>query len=234
MIIAANLKCNHTRASFKEYANVLSSTLSNMSTGADVMVFAPASAFYEGALSFSQGAQNFYPALNGSFTGEIGADMLDEFGINTVLIGHSERRALGESDEFLRAKFEFAKARGWRVVYCVGESESVYKSGKSVKFIKAQAQNIDLNYQNLIIAYEPIFSIGTGVSATSEHIASVLAGLKSITDKPLLYGGSVSEKNAHDIVIIPNCSGVLVGTASWQVQRFIELILACLNTKKPI
>ena len=95
MILAANLKCNHTRASFERYAKVLDEGLAGgIAREDEILVFPPASAFCAGAKNFIQGAQNFYPAAHGSFTGEIGGDMLAEFDIKTVLIGHSERRAI--------------------------------------------------------------------------------------------------------------------------------------------
>ena len=99
MILAANLKCNHTRASFEQYAKALDEGLAGgISRENEILVFPPASAFCAKVKNFTQGAQNFYPAAHGSFTGEIGGDMLAEFDIKTVLIGHSERRTiLGES-----------------------------------------------------------------------------------------------------------------------------------------
>ena len=119
MKFLANLKCNHTRESFREYAKILDA---NLSANDDVSVFAPASAFDEKRHIFRLGAQNFYPCESGAFTGEIGKAMLDEFDIKDVLIGHSERREiLKEGEEFLRAKFDFAAKNGWNVIYCIGE-----------------------------------------------------------------------------------------------------------------
>lgn len=229
MILCANLKCNHTRASFADYAKKLNNFISsNKAHNNEIIIFPPSSAFYGGSVSFIQGAQNFYPTVNGSFTGQIGEEMLNEFGIKTVLIGHSECRKIGENDEFLQEKFKFATKRNWRVIYCIGESEDVFKNGKSADFIQNQAKNIDLSYNNLILAYEPIFSIGTGVSADMEHIFAMTKALRNITSAPILYGGSVNDKNITDIISIDGCKGVLVGTASWQIDKFIELI----NTAK--
>lgn len=222
MIYAANLKCNHTRKSFKEYGAKLSSALS----GESVLVFPPFCALSEDKFKFTQGVQNFYPCDNGSFTGEIGADMIDEFGITTVLIGHSERRALGESDVLLKAKFDFAKSKNWDIIYCIGEDDITHMNGSTKEFLSEQLENIDLEYENLIIAYEPIWAIGTGKSASVEVISGVLSFISSKCNAPLLYGGSVNEKNISDISQIPNCDGVLVGTASWDVENFIKLIKA--------
>lgn len=221
MIYAANLKCNHTRASFSEYASKLDLALNDNDK---VMVFPPFSAFCENKFKFSLGAQNFYPATNGSFTGEIGADMLNEFGIRSVLIGHSERRFLGEDEVFLKHKFNFAKERGWDIVYCIGESDIVRMNGSTAGFLSSQLENIDVAYENLIIAYEPIWAIGTGKSASKEQISEVLEQISELTNAPLLYGGSVNLKNIKEILSVPKCSGVLVGTASWGVDNFIQMI----------
>ena len=222
MKFLANLKCNHTRASFREYAKILDE---NLSANDDVSVFAPASAFDEKRYLFRLGAQNFYPCESGAFTGEIGKAMLDEFGIKDVLIGHSERREiLNESEEFLRAKFDFAAKNGWNVIYCIGENLSTNESGATKEFLSRQLENIDLGYKNLVIAYEPIWAIGTGRSASIEQIDEVLSFLKTKANVPLLYGGSVNAANIADIAVIKSCDGVLVGTASWDANNFLNLI----------
>ena len=224
MKFLANLKCNHTRASFREYAKILDA---NLSANDDVSVFAPASAFDEKRHIFRLGAQNFYPCESGAFTGEIGKAMLDEFEIKDVLIGHSERREiLNESEEFLRAKFDFAAKNGWNVIYCIGENLSTNESGATKEFLSRQLENIDLGYKNLVIAYEPIWAIGTGKSASIEQIDEVLSFLKTKANVPLLYGGSVNAANIADIAVIKSCDGVLVGTASWDANNFLGLISA--------
>lgn len=226
MIFAANLKCNHTRASFGVYCEFLDLNLSNeILQGNEILVFPPATALNLAKHKFTQGAQNFYPCEKGSFTGEIGKEMLGEFDINCVLIGHSERREiLGESDELIAKKFEFAKSQGWKIIFCIGENEAVYKEGKTKDFLASQLEKIDLDYQNLVIAYEPIWAIGTGNTATSAIIDEILRFLRTKTKAPLLYGGSVNLKNIAEISQIPSCNGVLVGTASWSAENFINLI----------
>ena len=222
MKFLANLKCNHTRASFREYAKILDE---NLSANDDVSVFAPASAVDEKRHILRLGAQNFYPCESGAFTGEIGKAMLDEFDIKDVLIGHSERREiLNESEEFLRAKFDFAAKNGWNVIYCIGENLSTNASGATKEFLSRQLENIDLDYKNLVIAYEPIWAIGTGKSASIEQIDEVLSFLKTKANVPLLYGGSVNAANIADIAAIKSCDGVLVGTASWDANNFLNLI----------
>ena len=223
MRFLANLKCNHTRASFAKYAEILDA---NLSANDDVTVFPPFSALDLAAHKFKLGAQNFYPCESGAHTGEIGKAMLDEFGIKSVLIGHSERRELGESKELLRAKFDFAVKAGWQIVYCIGENLSVNEAGDTKEFLAEQLKNIDLGYERLLIAYEPIWAIGTGKSASAEQIENVLKFIREQTSAPLLYGGSVNVANIGGIAGIANCDGVLVGTASWDASGFLELISA--------
>ncbi|OUT18306.1 triose-phosphate isomerase [Campylobacter concisus] len=221
MRFLANLKCNHTRASFAKYAEILDA---NLSANDDVTVFPPFSALDGAAHKFKLGAQNFYPCESGAHTGEIGKAMLDEFGVKSVLIGHSERRELGESEELLRAKFDFAVKAGWQIVYCIGENLSVNEAGGTKEFLAEQLKNIELGYERLLIAYEPIWAIGTGKSAGAEQIENVLNFIREQTSAPLLYGGSVNAANIADIAGIKSCDGVLVGTASWDASGFLELI----------
>ncbi len=221
MRFLANLKCNHTRASFAKYAEILDA---NLSANDDVTVFPPFSALDLAAHKFKLGAQNFYPCESGAHTGEIGKAMLDEFGVKSVLIGHSERRELGESEELLRAKFDFAVKAGWQIVYCIGENLSVNEAGCTKEFLSEQLKNIYLGYERLLIAYEPIWAIGTGKSASAEQIEEILNFIREQTSAPLLYGGSVNAANIGGIAGIKNCDGVLVGTASWDASKFLELI----------
>ncbi|HEF2950029.1 TPA: triose-phosphate isomerase [Campylobacter coli] len=221
MIFAANLKCNHTRASFKIYAEILNKTIGVKCD--DIIVFPPSVAFLEKENNFIQGAQNFYPCVNGAFTGELGKEHLDEFGIKCVLIGHSERRALGD-ENLIKAKFDFAKEHAYKIVFCIGEDLKLKNSNQTLDFLKKQLEVIDLDYKNLIIAYEPIYSIGSGVSAKKEDIAKVLEFVSSLTQAPLLYGGSVNGDNIKDILNIKHCSGVLVGSAALKAENFIKLI----------
>ncbi len=228
MIFAANFKTNHTRSSTAAYLKQLAKTIAPKRAEDRVMVFPPATALdrYEG--DFTVGAQNAYPVQNGAVTGEIGLEQLEEFDIRTILIGHSERRELlGESQEMVAKKFSFFKEHGFEIIYCIGEPLEVREAGEeAVKaYLFAQFEGIDLSYEKLIVAYEPIWAIGTGRSATTEAIASTHAALRSKVTVPLLYGGSVKPANITEITAIDNVDGVLVGSASLDVESFSEMIL---------
>ena len=225
MIFAANLKCNHTRNSFKAYASELDGFLTKEKIKDEILVFPPSTAFLQGEFAFTQGAQNFYPAANGAFTGEIGSEHLAEFGIECVLLGHSERRVLlGESDDLVQKKFDFAKANAYKIVLCVGENLDTKNGGKTKDFLSKQLAKLDLSYDKLIIAYEPIYSIGTGVSADPRDIAEILSFLASKSGAKCLYGGSVNESNIREILNLGHCSGVLIGSAALEAKKFINLI----------
>ncbi|MBX1175326.1 triose-phosphate isomerase [Campylobacter lari] len=221
MIFAANLKCNHTRASFENYAKEINSYQNNED---EIFIFPPSIAFSSLKVNFHQGAQNFYPCENGAYTGEIGKIHLEEFNIKSVLIGHSERRALNEDESFLKAKFDFAKNLDFNIIYCIGESLGTKNANKSLDFLKKQIENIDLSYKKLIIAYEPIYSIGTGVSANLDDINTILNFLRKFTNAKLLYGGSVNQSNIKEICALKNCDGVLIGSAALNASDFLNMI----------
>lgn len=225
MIFAANLKCHHNRASFENYAQSLNAFLNAQNLSDEIIVFPPSIAFTSKKLNFTQGTQNFYPCINGAFTGELGKEQLDEFDIKCVLIGHSERRLLlNEKEVLIKAKFDFAKANDYSIIFCVGEDMRVKKENKTKEFLHQELQGIDLNYEKLIIAYEPIYSIGTGVSADLNDISQILSFLQGLSKAKLLYGGSVNEGNIKEILALKHCSGVLIGSAALKVDNFIKLI----------
>lgn len=229
MIYAANFKTNHTRKSTKKYLESLSQKLADKSAEDRVFVFPPATALDSYSGDFTIGAQNAYPAQNGAFTGEIGLEQLDEFGIKTILIGHSERREyMKEDQQTVAAKYAFFMAQGFEIIYCIGEPLEVREAGEKAvaDYLLSQFDGIDLSHEKLIVAYEPIWAIGTGRSAMVEEIASTHAMLKSHMDRPLLYGGSVKPANIKEIVTIDGVDGVLVGSAALDVECFSEMIFA--------
>jgi triosephosphate isomerase len=227
MIYATNFKTNHTRASTKEYMDELVRFVKSSGIKENIYVFPPSTALnsFDLPSNITLGAQNAYPVEKGSFTGEIGLEQLDEFDIKTILIGHSERRMiLGESQEFVAKKFEFFKNLGFKIIYCVGESKEIRDENNTMQYLWSEFDGIDIEYENLIVAYEPIWAIGTGVSAKKEDIDEVLSALRIKIKAPLLYGGSVKSSNIKEIASIKDCDGVLIGSASWDIKSFCEII----------
>jgi triosephosphate isomerase len=228
-IIASNFKTNHTRKSTALFINEVDDYLVKNSIQNEVYVFPTATSLdsFDTVPNLNIGVQNAYSVNSGSFTGEIGTEQIDEFGIKTILIGHSERRhILGETQAQIAAKYEFYKNLGYKIIYCIGEPLVVKNFGlkKTLEYIYEQFIGIDTNYDNLILAYEPVWAIGTGVTATMEDILDVHTAIKEKIPKPLLYGGSVKVENVREICQIPNVDGALIGTASWKVEDFIKII----------
>jgi len=230
MIYAANFKTNHTRQSTKNYIVELNEKLGAKKPEDSVYIFPPSSALdvYEG--DFTLGTQNAYPAHHGAYTGEIGLEQLDEFGIKTILIGHSERREyMAETQEKVANKFSFFQEQGFEILYCIGEPLEIREKGFEavMQYLLAQFEGIDIGYEKLIVAYEPIWAIGTGRSATVEEISTTHSALKkAINDKPLLYGGSAKPANIKEITSIAGVDGVLVGSASLDADSFSQMVLS--------
>lgn len=225
MILASNFKTNHNRASTAQFLK----TIMSINTTHQIRVFAPFTAFdhFELPSFLSVGAQNFYPTQNGAFTGEIGAEQLEEFFIESVLIGHSERRhILKEKDDLIREKYAFAMSKNWEIIYCVGEPKEIRELGEEavLSYVKRQLEGIDLSYQKLILAYEPVWAIGTGLSASLDQIKRTHSDIKKICSAPLLYGGSVNMETITDITNLKECDGVLVGSASWKKEAFASMV----------
>lgn len=227
MIVAANLKTNLTRKATQEYIAKLEGFLQTESKRQEVFVFPAMTSLDHFKTQATIGVQNAYPTQNGAFTGEIGLEHLQEFGINTILIGHSERRhILGETQEQIAQKFNYFKEQGFAIVYCVGEPLEMREAGEAMmlEYIGAQYEGIDTEYDKLIIAYEPVWAIGTGLTPTNEDIQKIHTQLKSKSSAPLLYGGSVKVNNAKEIMALDNVDGVLVGSAALNVDDFCQMI----------
>lgn len=227
MIIAANLKTNLTRVATAEYIKVLDEYIKTKNSSQEVLVFPAMSSLDSFKTDVIVGAQNAYPTQNGAFTGEIGLDHLNEFGIKTILIGHSERRhVLGETQEQLVAKFDYYKALGFKIVYCIGEPLEKRQASKAemMEYISSQYKGIDTEYENLIIAYEPVWAIGSGLTPTLEDIEEMHKDLKEKSSAPLLYGGSVKVNNAKEVLSVENVDGILVGSAALDAEDFCSMI----------
>lgn len=227
MIVAANFKTHLTRAATESYLQKVDAFMREQERRTEVMVFPPATALQrlEGAVVV--GAQNAWAVEHGAFTGEIGTDQLDEFGIRTILIGHSERRhILGESQALIAEKFDFFKVKGYRIVYCIGEPLEVREAGNEalMAYLDAQFEGIDLEYEQLVVAYEPVWAIGTGRVPQEKEIERVHAALAQKCSRPLLYGGSVKVANAAQIMALEHVDGALVGSGALDVEDFCEMI----------
>ncbi len=228
-IIASNFKTNHTRKSTREFIDSINSFLIDKNIENEVFIFPTSTSLdtFTTRNNLTVGSQNAYFTKNGSFTGEIGTEQLDEFGIKTILIGHSERRhILNESQKDISLKYNYYKSLGYRIIYCVGEPLEVKELGmtETLGYIWEQFDGIDLDYENLILAYEPVWAIGTGIIPVVEDIQTVHKKIKKKINKPLLYGGSVKTSNISEILDIPNVDGTLIGSGSWNVEDFKQII----------
>jgi len=159
-------------------------------------------------------AQNVHWAAEGAFTGEVSAGMLLELGVAGAIVGHSERRQLfGETDETVRLRCEAALAAGLGVIACVGELEAEREAGETEAVLARQVAVLP-RHERLVIAYEPVWAIGTGKTATPETAREAHAFIKSLHETRVLYGGSVKPENAADLLAQPGVDGALVGGAS--------------------
>jgi triosephosphate isomerase (TIM) len=188
------------------------------------------------------GAQNLYPAREGAFTGEVSPVMLVDVGCQYVIVGHSERRhVLGETDAFINRKVQAALEAGLRVILCVGETLAQRQDNETEAVLERQLEGglAELKaetLQRLVIAYEPVWAIGTGVNATPEQAQQVHAflrrriaemfGEETAARLPIQYGGSVKPENARLLVQQPDVDGALVGGASLKADQFLAIVRA--------
>ena len=168
-------------------------------------------------------AQNVHWAAEGAFTGEVSAGMLLELGVAGAIVGHSERRQFfGETDETVRLRCEAALAAGLGVIACVGELEAEREAGETEAVLARQVAVLP-RHERLVIAYEPVWAIGTGKTATPETAREAHAFIKSLHETRVLYGGSVKPENAADLLAQPGVDGALVGGASLDPSSFEAL-----------
>ena len=171
-------------------------------------------------------AQNVHWEPEGAYTGEISAGMLRELGVYGAIVGHSERRQFfGETDESVARRTEAALDAGLFVIACVGETEAERESGSTEDVLRRQLSVLDAD-DNLVVAYEPVWAIGTGKTATPELAQEAHAFVKSLLDVPVLYGGSVKPDNAAELLSQGHVDGALVGGASLDLESFLAVCLA--------
>jgi triosephosphate isomerase (TIM) len=165
-------------------------------------------------------AQNVHWELEGAFTGEVAAPMLLELGVTGAIVGHSERRQhFGETDETVRLRAEAALEAGLHVIACVGETEAEREAEETETVLERQVGAIP-EHERLVIAYEPVWAIGTGKTASPETAQEAHAFVKSLHSSAVLYGGSVKPDNAVSLLALPEVDGALVGGASLDFPSF--------------
>jgi triosephosphate isomerase len=168
-------------------------------------------------------AQNVHWADEGAFTGEISPAMLLDLGVQGAIVGHSERRQyFGETDEGVAKRTQAALAHGLTVIACVGETEQEREAGETEDVLRRQVSVLE-PHERLVVAYEPVWAIGTGKTATPAMAEAAHAFIKSLLDAPVLYGGSVKPENAAELLVQPSVDGALVGGASLQIESFVQL-----------
>ena len=243
-LMAANWKMYKTQAEAGETFAALVEAVGPVPNDREVLVFPPFTAINacagKAGSGFFVGGQNCHPAKEGAYTGEISSGMLVEAGCTHVLVGHSERRALFlESDSFLAEKVVASLGVGLKVVFCVGETLEEREEGNLAHVLNRQLAALPSSVpdvaENLAVAYEPVWAIGTGKVAGPPEIVQAHALIRSVLEKKygangtqvrILYGGSVKPENAAEIIKLDNVDGVLVGGASLQAASFSRIVLA--------
>jgi triosephosphate isomerase len=199
-------------------------------TGLDAIVCPPFTRLHDCVeAGLTTYAQNVHWDKEGAYTGEISAPMLLELGVTGSLVGHSERRQFfGESDETVGLRTRGALSAGLHVVACVGETIEERRGGKTESVLRRQLSVLE-PHPNLVLAYEPVWAIGTGHTATPEMAQEAHAFIKSILDAPVVYGGSVKPDNAAGLFAQPDVDGALVGGASLDVESFKAICEAAIG-----
>jgi triosephosphate isomerase len=241
-LIAGNWKMNGLRADALDRVAALAALAGHSDTGCDLVICPPATLLHEvagsvGGASVILGAQDCHSRESGAHTGDVSAAMLVDAGCRYVIVGHSERRAdHQESDAAVRAKAEAAHGAGLIAIICLGESETQRDAGEALAVVESQLAGSlpdGAGAADTVIAYEPIWAIGTGRTPSNEQIAEVHDHLRirlgaGGAGVRLLYGGSVKPSNAHEILALGNVNGALVGGASlvaddfWAICRSLD------------
>lgn len=235
IVIAGNWKMYKTQAEALEFLQGFMQSLEETPEKREVVLCAPFTAL--GILSKSLhgsrvqlGAQNVHWEEVGAYTGEVAAPMLTEIGVRYVIIGHSERRQyFGESDETVNKRLLAAQSHGLIPILCVGESKQQRDAGETEALIIGQLEKglIDVDQNHLVIAYEPIWAIGTGDTCEAKEANRVIGLIRSQLKNPTVpiqYGGSVKPDNIDEIMAQPEIDGALVGGASLQAASFSRIV----------
>jgi triosephosphate isomerase len=243
--IAGNWKMHKTAAEARAYVQRLFSRLP-MGNGVELALCVPFTALAATVEALGESdvkvlAQNMHQEQSGAYTGEVSAPMISELGVNGVLLGHSERRQyFNETDRALQEKVPAALDAGLQPMLCVGETEEEYEAGDTQRKLRHQVQEAlekvpDARLGDVVIAYEPIWAIGTGKVATPEHAQEAIGFIRALVgDRSadaaarvrVLYGGSVKPENAGELLGQPDIDGALVGGASLDADGLVEIVKA--------
>ena len=243
-LIAGNWKMNGLKASMSELAAIWQGA-ADVGKKADLLICPPATLLFTatGLVTGSQvaiGAQDCHPAASGAHTGDISAEMIADTGASHVIVGHSERRAdHGESDAVVRSKAEAAWRAKLVAIVCVGETQAERDAGQALEVVGRQLAGSvpdGATAANLVVAYEPVWAIGTGRTPTAKDVEEVHGFIRDRLKERLsqqgdgiriLYGGSVKPSNAAELMAVPNVDGALVGGASLKAVDFLAIAAAC-------
>lgn len=241
-MLVGNWKMFKTIAETRSFAEVIGRNLGKLSSDIDFAVCPPFTALQVAKVvlptQVAVGSQNMHQAENGAYTGEVSAQMLQEIGVTYVVIGHSERRQMfAETDESVREKVQSAQAAGLIPIVCVGENDAEREAGKTMEIVSRQTrialEKAAKDGTRLVIAYEPVWAIGTGKTPSPADAEAVIAGIRGVVAESLgsdvaelvriLYGGSVKPGNVAEFVAEANIDGGLVGGASLDPESFVAM-----------
>jgi len=236
-LVAGNWKMNGLKASAVEIEK-LNALVRENKADCDILICPPATLISTlTGKGIEIGAQDCHMNTRGAHTGDISAEMLKDLGCSYVIVGHSERRAdHGETNEIVRAKAAAAQEQGLTAIICVGETDAERESGETLDVVTSQVRGSipeGATVANTVIAYEPVWAIGTGKTPTTDDVAEVHAVIRNLLmDRfgeegemvRIQYGGSVKASNAEELMAVPNVNGALVGGASLKAEDFYGII----------
>jgi len=239
--VAGNWKMNASKESVNKLVMGILSGMSNVSSEVVICAPFPYLSQVEALITHSQvrlGAQNLNTNMSGAFTGEVSADMIKDFGAQHVIVGHSERRSFyGETNTIVAEKVKAALDSGLIPLFCVGETLEQREAGETESVVAAQINTVaDLvgidAFLNIVVAYEPVWAIGTGVTASPEQAQEVHAFIRQLLannnydvaqQTPILYGGSMNAANAKELIACADIDGGLIGGASLKPEDFLQI-----------
>jgi triosephosphate isomerase (TIM) len=243
-LIAGNWKMNGLKGAIAEFDAMLNGA-AEMVAKADLLVCPPATllaAFAEKARGkpVAVGAQDCHPKASGAHTGDLAAEMLADAGASAIIVGHSERRAdHGEGDAVVRQKAEAAWRAGATAIVCIGETQAQRDAGQTLEILRGQLEGSlpgGSTAANLVVAYEPVWAIGTGLTPTAKDVEQIHGFIREFltvrfkaegAGMRILYGGSVKPSNAAELMAVSNVNGALVGGASLKAADFLAIAKGC-------